>query len=606
MIRDTVIMLREQIRKDIAEAILKSTVYSLQSTDIEVTRTSEARFGDYTSNVALRISHLAGGKSLHLRGVVPENKQSALATARILADSLSTLPYVEKLEVAGPGFINFWIKPAIWQKEVEDVLGQEKLNLKQTSKKVIVEFTDPNPFKEFHIGHLYSNIVGEAISRLFEAIGARVKRANYQGDVGMHVAKALWGILRIKNYELRIKELEKESKAQRARFLGEAYALGAKAYEEDGQVKKEIDEVNKKIYEKDPAVFEVYEKGRQWSLDYFEEIYRRLGTKFDFYYFESVMGKVGADLVRENLKKVFIESEGAIIFPGEKYGLHNRVFINSAGLPTYEAKELGLAPRKYEDFPYDESIIVTGSEIVEYFKVLLAALAQIAPELAAKTRHIAHGMVRMPGGKISSRLGNVLLGESLLDEAVNQAKKEFDQVSDEVAEAVGVGAVKYALLKGNIGQDIKFSFEESITLSGNSGPYLQYTYARCRSVMAKVPPSPGLWRASPPSPLRLRSGLWRASKVLDFSDLASEEDLLLRSLGVFPDVAQEAAGRLAPNLIANYLYEIAQRFNAFYNGLPILKAGDAKRTRRLFLVQATADILKKGLYLLGISAPDKM
>lgn len=270
----------------------------------------------------------------------------------------------------------------------------------------MIEFTDTNPFKEFHIGHLYSNIVGESLSRLLEAQGANVRRVIYQGDVGMHVAKAVWGFMQnLENKSgqdlvLRIANLEEKSLHEKIKFLGDAYSYGSRAFEDDSQAAEQIKVLNKKIYDKDIEVMPAYNVGREWSLKYFETIYARLGTKFDNYYFESEVGPEGSKIVKEyQLKGIFEESDGAIIFPGEKYGLHNRVFINSLGLPTYEAKELGLAPRKYKDFSYDMSVIVTGNEINEYFRVLLKALELIYPDIAVKTKHISHGMVRIPEGK---------------------------------------------------------------------------------------------------------------------------------------------------------------------------------------------------------------
>lgn len=562
-------MLRDLIQKDLEKALKNLKMGGVK---VEVSRTSDVKNGDYTSSVSLKIA----GKL----------KQSPLVIAKKITDSIGSQPYIEKLEVKEPGFINFFVKSEFWQKEVENVLKQKKLKLKSTKKKIIIEFTDPNPFKEFHIGHLYSNIVGESISRLWEAMGAEVKRACYQGDVGMHVAKTIWGIPKIlEQIGETFEEQEKKPLSARVFFLGQAYSLGSKEFEASEEIKSEVAELNKKIFAMDKDISEMYLAGRKWSLDYFEEIYKRLGTKFDFYYLESEVGEVGAKIVLEFLEKgVFIKSEGAIVFPGEKYGLHSRVFINSLGLPTYEAKELGLAPTKFKNFAYDESVIVTGNEINDYFKVLLAALAQVAPELAVKTRHISHGMVRMPGGKMSSRLGNVLLGEWLLDEAKKRVSDQF-KVSEELAEIIGVGAIKYAFLKGNVGQDLNFTFEEAISLEGNSGPYVQYTHARCKSVLSKSE---------------------KARVNVNFDGALPEELKLLSVLGQFEEVVVDAASFYAPNLIAGFLFDVSQKFNTFYNNLPILKAGEKERGRRLFLTEATADILQKGLWLLGISAPDKV
>src|SRR3989344_2299918 len=592
--------LRERIREDLVIALRQLTVNSSQLTDdkVDVFRPDNPEHGDYTTNVALR---LVTPDKKHGTRNTQMIKHSPMEFAKKLADSLKNQAYIEKLEVKEPGFLNFFVKSEIIKEQVDKLLRIDKFESQFTDKKIVVEFTDPNPFKEFHVGHLFSNSVGEAISRLLEACGAKVKRANYQGDVGLHVAKCVWGMRKkVKSKKGKGKSweaLKSASLAEKIDYLGICYASGAQAYETDSSAKEEITKINKEIYEKLEAI-EEYKIGKAWSLENFEAIYKRLGTKFDFYYFESEVGQEGLKIVRENLQKgVFEESQGAIIFPGEKHHLHNRVFITSQGLPTYEAKELGLAFRKYEEFAYDLSIIVTGSEIIDYFKVLIKVIGLVDPKLAAKTRHIAHGMVRMPGGKISSRLGNVISAKYLLDEAKTSAKKlakdkkiPKDVNVEEVAEQVAVGAIKYALLKGNATQDIKFSFDEAMTLEGNSGPYLQYTHARARSVLEKSK----------------RVKELKSERVGLNKDMAIEEELLLRALGHFGEIVADAAARFAPNQVANFLFEIAQKYNNLYNNLRIIDAKEPEHSRRLFLTEATAQVLKKGLFLLGIEAPVKM
>lgn len=330
--------------------------------------------------------------------------------------------------------------------------------------------------------------------------------------------------------------------------------------------------------------------------------------QFDRLFMESEVGEEGRKLVLGYLEKgIFVESEGAVIFPGEKYGLHNRVFINSLGLPTYEAKELGLAPAKYEYFPYDQSIIITGNEVNEYFRVLLKALSLIRPELAEKTLHIGHGMVRLPDGKMSSRTGTVITGEWLLDEAKKRALAKMQEgesedihssrftvhgaQADEVAEKVGVGAVKYALLKNGIGGDTAFSFDESISFEGNAGPYLQYTYVRTQSVLHK---------------LRMENGKLKInSQLSNFnSQLELEELSVLRALIHFPEVVAYAANTYAPNFVAEYLYQLAQKFNLFYAKHQVV--GSEQEEFRVALTQSVGQVLKNGLYLLGIKIVEKM
>ena len=494
--------------------------------------------------------------------------------------------------------MNFFLSKECLLQELERVVKEkEKYGASDllAGKRVMIEFTDPNPFKEFHIGHLYSNAVGESIARLLGANGAQLKRANYQGDVGLHVAKAIWGMKQLSHKMPK----ESDSLSVKARWLGMCYAAGALAYEEDERARQEIGELNKKIFAKDKEIKELYKKGRKWSLERFEESYRRLGTKFDYYYFERDAGERGLDIVRQNIPKgIFQESEGAVIFLGEKYGLHNRVFINSQGLPTYEAKELGLAPTKYKDFKYDRSIIVTGNEIVEYFKVLIAALKQIYPELGEKTVHLSHGMVRLPEGKISSRKGNVITGEGLLDEVKERAHKLAAgseavlsaREKEEVAEKVAVAAVKYSLLRVALGKDIIFDFEKSLSLEGDSGPYLLYTYARCKSIVRKS---------------KIKNQ--KLKLQINPQNLSKEELDILRTAYKFPEVVRQAAEKYAPNLLCSFTFDLAQKYNAFYNAHRVLEA-DTKEQKefRLLLTASTAQLLQNCLHLLGIQILEKM
>lgn len=574
------------IQKTIIQGIKQSLeTLNHKESNIEIKRPSNAVFGDFTTNIALKIAKIA--------------KKNPMDLAQCIAHSLPHNDYIEKIEVVKPGFINFWIAKQYLLCELSAIIqAKEKYGSSNyfKNKKVMVEYTDPNPFKEFHIGHLYSNTVGESLARLYEVLGAQVKRANYEGDVGMHVAKSLYGMQRLMaEKSITLKDLAKQSLQERVNFMGKAYAFGAEKFEEDKTIKNEIVQLNKKIYDMDNEIKELYKLGRRWTLDYFETIYKRLGTRFDYYYFEREIGKKGLEYVKNHIKDgIFSHSEGAVIFDGKKYGLHARVFINSFGLPTYEAKDLGLVPTKYADFPYDTSIIVTGNEIKEYFKVVLKALEIINPELRKKTYHIGHGMLRLPKGKMSSRTGNIITAEWLLDEVkkkvtniIAKNSKTQENEKDEVCEKITVGAIKYSLLKTNIGHDVKFSFKESLSFEGNSGPYLQYTYARCKSVLEK-------------------SGEKTQLTFQNINDLYPEEIALLRKYIAFPQVIIEAGKAFAPNLVCSYLFELAQLYNLFYQKHPILKAATKQKQFRLLLTQATAYIIKNGLYVLGIQTVEKM
>lgn len=591
--------IKSQLHDHLKEVIKELFDAAQVSFSVDVPENSE--HGDYSTNAALVLAKPLGKSPREIAGKIKDK----------FTVHNSQFTAIDKIELAGPGFVNFFIsreKLINTIREIDEKKDAFGKNDRLSGTKVITEFTDPNPFKEFHIGHLYDNIVGESLSRLVQSQGADLKRVCYQGDVGLHVAKSIWGLQKkIQQSGISLDDLEKKPLKERANFLGQSYALGATAYEDNEDAKQEIIALNKKIYQKDESILDYYITGREWSLEYFETIYERLGTKFDNYFFESEVGEEGKKLVLGYLGiGVFEESEGAVIFPGERHGLHNRVFINSLGLPTYEAKELALAPAKYEYFPYDISIITTGNEIKEYFKVLLKALSQIRPELAEKTLHISHGMVRLPEGKMSSRTGNVVTGEWLLDEAKNRVVERMKESvsqdvhssrftvqggnADEVAEKVGIAAVKYALLKNGIGGDISFSFDESISFEGNSGPYLQYTFVRTRSILEK---SQILNDKFQINPLEIRN--WK---------LEIEETNLLRHLVHYPEIVSYAAGVYSPNLVCEYLYQLAQKFNLFYAKHKIVGADNEQF--RLSLTQAVGQTIKNGLTLLGIPTVEKM
>ncbi len=577
-----------KVRQDIQQLISDSLdTLGISGLHIQVVPTVDTSHGDYATNIAFQAAKKLG--------------KSPRDAAELISHELRTKnnELIDKIEVADPGFINITLKDSSL---IENLLNEHKKRgiPSLEGKKIMIEFTDPNPFKEFHIGHLYSNIVGESIARILEAGGAEVRRVCYQGDVGLHVAKALYGMSHLlEDKGWTIPELEDKSLKERANFLGKAYAFGAAHYEEDNSAKEEIISINKKVYEKDAGVMPLYKAGRTWSLEYFESIYQRLGTKFEEYYFESEAGPRGVDIVKKYKDTVFEESKGAVIFPGEKYGLHTRVFINSLGLPTYEAKELGLAVTKYNDYAFDTSIMITGNEIDEYFKVLLKALSMIEPEIASRMKHLSHGMVRLPEGKMSSRTGNVVTGEWLLNEAVLRAKEKIQEVregrdeieKDNVSEMVGVGAVKWALLRSGIGKDVEFSFDESVSFEGNSGPYLQYTYVRTRSVLNKS---------------EIRNPKSETNLLPTHYTLTPEERSLLVMLSQYYDVVCEAAERYSPSTISTYLFHLAQEFNLFYQKYPILKEEGDVRMFRLQLTKHVGETIKEGLYLLGVKTPERM
>ncbi|MFZ2199554.1 MAG: arginine--tRNA ligase [Microgenomates group bacterium] len=569
----------------------------LPSCGYSVTHPKEESHGDYSINVAMILAKQLGQNPRELAEKIVE-----------ILDHYTNEPLnqsIDKIEVAGAGFINFYLKPKFFleqtKKAIEPGYGENE-NLK--NKKVMVEYTDPNPFKEMHIGHLMSNTIGESLARLLEASGAEVERACYQGDVGLHVAKSIWGMQKkMVELKLSLTELQVQALQERQQFMGQAYAYGAGQYETDEKAKAEMHALNKEIYDgltegTGPArtvlagVMDMYHEGRKWSLEYFESIYQRLGTKFDEYFFESEAGPVGLDVVQEGLDKGVLEvgEEGAVVYKGEKDGMHTRVFRNKLGLPTYEAKDLGLAKTKWERYKYDLSYIVTANEITEYFKVVLRVMEQLYPELRAKTTHIPHGMMKLTTGKMSSRTGVVITGEGLLndlrDVVVTKMGARSIKDQEKVADQVAVGSLKYTVLRQAVGGDIVYEPEKMTNLEGNTGPFVQYAHARASSILKKF-----TLRVDP-------------SQLQGINPNAQEMSIL-RWIYRYPEVVSEAGVNFAPHLVATYIYELAQRFNSFYQACRVEENGEVNELRYL-LTQAVANVLKSGLGLLGIAAPAEM
>lgn len=534
----------------------------------------DVQFGDLASNVAMQVAGLVG--------------RNPRQVADTLATTLQAMDGVDDVSIAGPGFINLRLTDqalyAMWSAEApQPYAGQT----------VVAEYSDPNPFKVLHAGHLYTTLVGDSISRLLSAGGADVHRVNFGGDVGPHVARNMWAIIK----ELGGEHPEKLEAIggdlhQKAAWLSERYVEGNTAYDSDEQAKREILDYNKRIYEIHETddhlsdFAKLYWIGRQWSYDYFELLYKELGVvPFERYYPESMTTPTGVETVMKGLQDgVYERSDGAIVFRGEPYGLHTRVFINQQGLPTYEAKDVGLIMQKWRDYQFDKSIIITGNDIVDYMKVVQKSIEQFEPELVKRSVHLVHGNLKLTGGqKMSSRKGTVLLALDVL-QAARTANTEQNGQANEV---VSLGAVKYAFLKQRIGGDIIYQPEESVSLSGNSGPYLQYAHARACSIITKS--------SSVTDPTRrLEKG-----EMLD-----QDERALVRKLSEYPEVLSVAVADLAPHYLCNYLFELAQQFSRFYENSKVI--GDERESLRLTLVGRYRDTLSHGLGLLGITAPEKL
>jgi len=545
-----------------------SDLFGVDTQSVVLTRPDE-QFGDYATNVAMQLAGTLHKNPREVAGALADKLRAALH------DTAS------EVSVAGPGFLNIRLSDAALVRA-----SSEEPAASFASKTVLVEYSDPNPFKPLHAGHLYTTLVGDMIARLIEHAGAKTVRLNYGGDVGLHVGKSMWAIVQHLGGEYP-EALAQIVEADRPSWLGARYVEGNNAYEDNESAKQEIIAVNKRVYQlhadndHTSPFAHIYWTCRQWSYDYFATLYTQLQVApFDRFIPESDVTALGVATVREQLAKgVYKKSGDAVVFEGEPYGLHTRVFINSEGLPTYETKDVGLSLTKWKEYPnFDKSIIITANEQAQYMQVVIASIKQFAPKPAERTVHLTHGVVKLQGGvKMSSRKGNIVSALDILAAARAAGAETGTNPSEETI----LAAVKYALAKNRIGGDIVYDPKESIALEGNSGPYLQYAHARARSILAKA-----------------------EMQSAEMADLEPAERSLLRKVAEFAETVERATEEYMPHYICTYLYELAQVFNHFYEHNRVI--GSERQAQRLQLVELYADTLKKGLGLLGITAPDAM
>jgi arginyl-tRNA synthetase len=528
-----------------------------------VERPSDLSHGDYATNAALAAAKQLGRNPREL----------AEALARHLSEALGES--ASRVEVAGPGFVNITLsREAVALVIAEaDAKGEAwGRGQKNAGTRIAIEYSNPNPFKEMHIGHMMGSVIGEALSRLIESEGATVVRDTFGGDVGPHVAKTLWALRK-----------QGVTEPESAKQIGEAYAEGSRAYEEDASAKQEIDTLNTEIYNgTDAALMDLWRRGREVSMEEFRRLWKMLGSSFDYEFFDSDTTETGIRVVEEGLMRgIFEKSEGAVIYRGEKHGdkaLHTLVFITSRGTPTYETKDIGLAFLKEERIPNDRSIIVTAAEQSGHFKVFLAALSEIAPRVAEKTEHIPHGFLRLTSGKMSSRTGNVITAAELITDIVTRAQEKNPDPL--IAEEVALGAIKYMVLRQKPGSDIIFDPEQSLSLEGDSGPYLQYALVRAVKILSYESQDVG-GKEEPDVPYEI-------------------ERIILH----YPEVVRRAADELSPNILTTYLTELAAAWNSFYASEQVL--GSKEETYKQRVARAFANTMANGLTLLGIPTPEKM
>jgi arginyl-tRNA synthetase len=544
----------KQLQSHLSDII--STHFDVEMTPV-LTR-PDAQFGDFSTNIALQLAGKLGGNPREIAGLI--------------VDELRKTGAYETVSLAGPGFINVTLSG-------HDLLEllQDTAVIPDTTKQVVIETNNPNPFKAMHIGHAFNAILADTVANLLEYGSAAVHRVSYHGDVGAHVGKSMWAILGYINGD--VQKLIAIEPSERNTFMSKMYAEGAKAYKESESVKAAIDELAKESFtQDDPLYKQVYDMCKEWSFEQIDSIVARLGNRpIEKRYLESQADPVGVATVKEHVGSVFTESDGALVFDGSKYGSFDNAFVASNGRGLYAARDLGLMQLKNNDFHPDKSYIVTAEEQRAYFKGVIAAAGQCLPELAEQTVNISTGTVKLSTGKMSSRSGDVVEISWLFEQFKQAIADRGGEPTDEIA----AGAMRYQFLKVKIGSDVVFDVSEAVSLQGNTGSYLQYAHARARRILEKSDVD-----------------------ISNLTNVLSEDRSLVRKLGEYHEIVARANNELAPHHICTYLFELAQDFNRYYETNQVI--GSEVEGHRLALVKTYADTLKQGLGLLGIIAPDSM
>lgn len=547
--------------------------------------------GDYATNIAFILA----------KNDKTSPKESAEKLKPVLEEKLKDV--VSKIEVAGPGFINFFLKDEVIRKENEG----RNISTSFADKNILVEHSSPNLFKPFHIGHLMNNIVGMFITRATEMGGGTTKEISFPSDVSLGIAKAMYVLLEDEknteesgeNFYSKMYELQFNKKVE---YFGEVYRRGVLYFEEHPEEIQKAKDIAHTIFgrEQSENVWKLYNWAKQENLEYFITIINGLGSNIHSIsgtIFESVAGFRGEVIVKENtgVGKVFQEGEGgAIIYiPDEsRKDINTSVFINSEGYPTYEAKDLGLIDIKFKKYNPTLSFFVTDAEQTQHFKIVLDAASKLGgewPEWVKKSHHIPHGRMLFKGQKMSSRLGGVPLALDVIsaveEEVREKAGDKIAHLSEEerkqLEREIALSALRIAVLRSKPGLNINFDPDTSLSFEGDSGPYLLYTHARCSSLLDKGGITP-VWGNLP---------------------VTSLEKVLIH----FEEVLEESITDLAPQKLVTYLFKVAQEFNSYYGNTQILVEGDEQgNAHRLMIVKRTKDVLYKALHVLGIKAPERM
>ncbi|MEW6092660.1 MAG: arginine--tRNA ligase [Chloroflexota bacterium] len=555
-------------------------------------------WGISTSFFATAASEARLGKKVNVA-------QRAQEIAEQVTDPVRDVPGIRRVE-AVKGYLNLYFSTAEYARRVVDTVLGQKTGFgsgPRTGSRVMLEFSHPNTHKAFHVGHLRGTILGESLCRILEFAGLDVVRANYPGDMGLHVIRWLWGYLKYHKDE--------QPPADITKWMGEIYADATRRLEENPDLEAEVRAVYTRWDRRDPEVVALWERTREWSLEGFRQMYAALDIHFDVYYFNSQEEKPGKEIVEELVRRGIATDErpqgGAVVVKiDEALGLTKEQFrtsvvLRSDGTALYATEDLALVKHKFGDYPdLEKSLYLVDVRQSLHFTQVFKILEIAGYEQAKKSGHISYELVTLPGNVVmSSREGTVVLLEDLLREATSRAKEEArkknpaltEEQLEVVAKAVGLGALKYPILARENTRLVTFDWQTALDFNGQAAPYIQYAHVRCNSILKK-------------SNVEGQTSDVRRS-TFDY-ELHPAEIELIDQISRFPSEVQRAAAEYKPLIIASIAYDIARAFAGFYDACPVLQAGPEVRDARLRLVAATKIVLANALRLLSIEAPEFM
>ena len=569
--------------------------------------------------------------------VFPFTKMSHKApeqTAQEIGEALKEkLPEVVSKYNAVKGFLNLSISSEQWIDVLREIYENPRYGftpVTEDSPLVMIEYSSPNTNKPLHLGHVRNNLLGWALAKVMEANGNRVVKTNIVNDRGIHICKSMLAWLKWGNGET------PESSGKKGdHLIGDYYVAFDKHYREEvrelvaqgmdeEQAKqeapliKEAHEMLVRWEQNDPEVRSLWRKMNEWVYAGFDETYKALGVSFDKIYYESETYLEGKEKVEEGLEKglFYRRDDGSVWADLTKEGLDEKLLLRSDGTSVYMTQDIGTAKLRFQDYPIDKMIYVVGNEQNYHFQVLSILLDKLGFKWGKDLVHFSYGMVELPNGKMKSREGTVVDADDLIQtmvadarqmsaDKVNKLEGITDEEAQEIARIVGMGALKYFILKVDARKNMLFNPEESIDFNGNTGPFIQYTYARIRSILRK-------WEEASPVPSQ-GGGNGKAANLLPLgggwegASLAEREISLIQKLQDFQTTVRQAGQDYNPSCIANYCYELASEYNRFYHDFSVLREEDArKRQFRIALSAAVGQVIKNGMGLLGIEVPERM